>query len=110
MDPWEENGRMRGRRMMWRPGGWQASILARLAVVAAVTVGFSPCFAYAAEAAQVVGAAKEARWDDLRNLLKEGGDVNEAEVDGTTALHWASYWDDKNQNMILILLMKNQLC
>ena len=102
MDPWEKNGRMSGRRMMWRPGGWQASILPRLAVVAAVTVAFSPCFAHAAEATQVVGAAKEARWDDLRALLKQGGDVNEAEVDGTTALHWASYWDDLESTDLLI--------
>ena len=87
---------------MWRRGGCQASILARLAVVAAMTVGFGPGFVYAAEATQVVGAAKEARWDDLRTLLEQGGDVNEADVDGTTALHWASYWDDLESADLLI--------
>ena len=83
-------------------GSWQASILARLVVVTAMAVSFGPCFAYAAEATQVVDAAKEARWDHLRDLVEQGGDVNEAEVDGTTALHWASYWDELESAALLI--------
>lgn len=30
----------------------------------------------------------------LTTLLNQGADVNEAQIDGTTALHWAVYYDD----------------
>ena len=39
-------------------------------------------------------AAKEADWDLLRALLPEALDVNEVRGDGSTALIWASYWDN----------------
>ena len=85
---------------MRETGGWRGSSLARLCVAAAVTVGLGLWF-HGAEA-QVVDAAKEARWDDLRALVEQGGDANEAAVDGTTALHWASYWDNVESADLLI--------
>ena len=42
----------------------------------------------------LVDAAKSADWAAVRILLEQGADVNVAAPDGTTALHWASYWDD----------------
>ncbi len=42
----------------------------------------------------LVKAAKNADWEAVRVLLEQGVDVNVAAADGTTALHWASYWDD----------------
>ena len=49
----------------------------------------------AAEAdGQVVEAAKRQDQRAVRALLAEGVDATVAEPDGTTALHWAAYWDD----------------
>lgn len=42
----------------------------------------------------LVEAAKEGDTAAVRALLQQGVDVNTAEVDGTTALHWAVYRDD----------------
>src|SRR5688572_33076094 len=38
----------------------------------------------------------------VRGLLKRGTDVNAAEADGTTALHWAVHRDDLNMVALLI--------
>ncbi len=42
------------------------------------------------EAESVVNAAMRGDRDTVRGLLKEGGDVNSAQGDGMTALHWAA--------------------
>jgi ankyrin repeat protein len=42
----------------------------------------------------VVQAAKEANWSLLQTLLSQGVEVNAVYGDGSSALHWASYWDD----------------
>ena len=42
----------------------------------------------------LVAGAKDADWDAVRTLVGQGVDVNAAYADGTTALHWASYWDN----------------
>src|SRR5215467_3304382 len=39
-------------------------------------------------------AAQRKDKDALRALLKQRGDVNAAQPDGTTALHWAAHWND----------------
>jgi ankyrin len=50
----------------------------------------------------LVDAAKNADKDAVRALLKQGANVNAAEADGTTALHWASHRDDVESADLLI--------
>lgn len=42
----------------------------------------------------IVQAAKDRDGELLRGLLRDGADATAAAPDGSTALHWASYWDD----------------
>jgi len=42
----------------------------------------------------VIEAVRKGDREALRTLLQKGANVNEAEADGATALHWASYRDD----------------
>ena len=44
--------------------------------------------------APVADAAKDADWTAVRALVEQGTDVNTPLGDGSTALHWASYWDN----------------
>src|SRR6476661_3138718 len=55
-----------------------------------------------ADRPQIVDAAKNGDRDTLRALLQEKVDVNAAEPDGSTALHWASYRDDVETAALLI--------
>jgi ankyrin len=50
----------------------------------------------------LVDAARNADRDAVRALLQKKVDVNAAEPDGTTALHWASYRDDVESADLLI--------
>jgi ankyrin repeat protein len=47
-----------------------------------------------AERTPLIEAARNADRSAVRALIAQGSDVNAAEPDGTTALHWASYRDD----------------
>ncbi len=44
--------------------------------------------------AAVADAAEQRDWSVVKALLAQDADVNAAQVDGMTALHWASYHDD----------------
>jgi ankyrin repeat protein len=50
----------------------------------------------------VIDAAKSDNKDALRALIQKKADVNAAEADGSTALHWASYRDDLESADLLI--------
>jgi len=50
----------------------------------------------------LLDAAKNADKDAIRALLQKKVDVNAADLDGTTALHWASYRDDLEAADLLI--------
>src|SRR6266550_3556505 len=52
--------------------------------------------------APIIDAAKNADKDSLRALIQKKVDVNAAEPDGATALHWASYRDDVESADLLI--------
>src|SRR5262245_51423961 len=43
---------------------------------------------------RLIEAAKARQAETVRTLLREGVDVNATYGDGSTALHWAAYWDD----------------
>lgn len=47
-------------------------------------------------------AAKQQDWELLRELLDGGANPNAGAPDGTTALHWASYWDRLDAARLLI--------
>ena len=47
-------------------------------------------------------AAQQNDNDALRALLKQRGDVNAAQPDGTTALHWAAHWNDEEAVNLLL--------
>jgi len=50
----------------------------------------------------VIDAAKRGDKEVLRSLLQKKADVNAAEADGTTALHWTSYRDDLESTDLLL--------
>jgi len=59
--------------------------------------------AAAAESAALADAAEHRDWVGVRTLLqKNAADVNAAQVDGTTALHWAVYHDDAEAVRLLV--------
>ncbi|MDE0102479.1 MAG: ankyrin repeat domain-containing protein [Bryobacterales bacterium] len=53
-------------------------------------------------AASLPDAAEQSDWASVRPLLKTGVDVNAAQLDGTTALHWAAYHDDAEMVELLV--------
>ncbi|HEV3215371.1 MAG TPA: ankyrin repeat domain-containing protein [Vicinamibacterales bacterium] len=54
------------------------------------------------ERLSLVDAAKNGDKAELRALLQKKADVNAAQADGTTALHWAAYKDDVESADLLI--------
>ena len=58
--------------------------------------------AVAGEAPPLVDAARHADAATLQALLDDGARADSADVDGTTALHWASYRDDTQGAELLI--------
>jgi uncharacterized protein len=69
--------------------------------LAAALLAAQPPLIAAAEA-PVADAAQERNREAVRALLKQGGDVNAAQGDGMTALHWAASNDDVELATMLI--------
>lgn len=82
---------MRKKATVDRFACWLAALLLSAAGLAA-----------AALEAPLADAAEERDGAAIRALLKQGFDVNAAQVDGMTALHWASYRDDRDAAKMLI--------
>ena len=70
--------------------------LATLAVVIAVSAP-----ARAADA-PVADAAEKADWPRVRALLKDKADATAAQIDGTTALHWAAHHSNADAAKLLL--------
>src|SRR5215475_10696259 len=75
------------------PFQWRIAVLAGLA---------SSLLAASLERAPILDAAKNGDKDTLRSLIDKKADVNAAEPDGATALHWASYKNDLESVDLLI--------
>src|SRR4051812_45044696 len=56
----------------------------------------------AAPSAPVADAAMQGNKDEVRALLKQAADVNGAQGDGMTALHWAAMKDDADLAQTLL--------
>lgn len=56
----------------------------------------------AAERAPLADAAERRDQSSVRKLLGTGVDVNASQVDGTTALHWAAYYEDVETAALLV--------
>ena len=57
---------------------------------------------FAASTSDVADAVMKENKQAVRSLLQKKADVNGAQVDGTTALHWAVRWDDLETADLLI--------
>jgi ankyrin repeat protein len=79
------------------PRGW----------LAAVVLLFVPAVLAAAPAAPVADAAMRGDLAAVRTLLRQGADVNAAQGDGMTALHWAAYNDEPELAAILLVAGAN---
>ena len=55
-----------------------------------------------AGAQPVADAAKMADWNTVRALVEQGEDVTARQGDGTTALHWAGYWNELDAAALLL--------
>lgn len=66
---------------------WRSGLL--LALAGAQAAGAAP------PEAALADAARRADWAAVRTLLGEGAEVDAREGDGSTALHWASYHDNR---------------
>jgi len=56
----------------------------------------------AAPRSALADAAEQHDQASIRTLLQTGADVNVAQIDGTTALHWAAYNDDAETVALLV--------
>src|SRR3954469_5820542 len=62
---------------------------------------------YAAPSAAVADAAMQGNKDAVKSLLKQAADVNAAQGDGMTALHWAAMKDDADLAQTLLFAGAN---
>ena len=73
-------------------GPWLGTLLLLLVGVVAV----------ASPTAEIADAARSRNTEALRALVGKRVDVNAAQADGTTALHWAAHWNDlESVNLLL---------
>ena len=71
-------------------------------VMGVATVGTASAAGNGAVADAVETLAADERTERVRALIAEGADVNDAQADGMTGLHWAAYYDDTATAQLLI--------
>ena len=74
----------------------------RIAASCAIAFLCAAGTALAAGKSDVADAVQKRDRAALKTLLTQKADVNAAQVDGATALHWAVYWDDAEAAEMLI--------
>ena len=76
---------------------WNATWLATAVLLTGIVGSLT-----GAPAAEVADAVRSRNSGALQTLLKQRADVNAAQADGTTALHWAAHWNDlETVNLLL---------
>jgi ankyrin repeat protein len=70
--------------------------------IALLLACFLPTTLRGADDLRLIDAVKARRPSEIQRLLKQDVDVNAAYGDGSTALHWAAYWD--NDEVVGLLL------
>ena len=65
-------------------------------------LAFSPFVASAIAASQLTDAAQQKDWAVVHGLIEQGADVNSAQGDGMTALHWAAWHGEADLVRLLI--------
>jgi uncharacterized protein len=76
--------------------------LSLIAAIAAASLCVRVLFAAATGAAVVAEAAQRGDRDTVKALLKQAADVNAAQPDGMTALHWAAQRNDAELARVLL--------
>ena len=79
-----------------------ARLLVLLAVVVAPPPAHGAAAAGAIDAPAIVEAARTQDAAAVRALVAAGADVDAAQPDGATALHWAAYRDDRDVAVLLL--------
>src|SRR5258708_39343979 len=82
-------------------------MLRRVAMLGAIGAVSLSAFLSAAPSAPVADAAMQGNRDAVRTLLKQAADVNAAQGDGMTALHWAAMKDDADLVQTLLFAGAN---
>jgi ankyrin repeat protein len=77
--------------------GVRLAVLFLTISVALTGIGYA-----AAVGADAANAAESKNTDALKTLVKQRADVNAAQPDGTTALHWAAHWNDAEAVSLLL--------
>jgi ankyrin repeat protein len=88
--------------MHWRRTSGLALLALSLTVAASASPGRASASRRAAERAKVADAAERRDTALVRTLIAAKADVNAAQIDGTTALHWAAYNDDPEMATLLV--------
>ena len=78
-------------------------LIASLGLAVAISVGVSASI----DGSPIANAAQNGDRESVKALLKKGLDVNEAQGDGTTALHWAAMKGDAQMAQMLIFAGAN---